>query len=311
VPFCSDPRTEPGACGDSPSGCGAGAGTPSLTGADGFLADTLGIAPDCWKPELCHITNVATAVGTTAGGETVNDDDDACLTILPYKQIGDTVWHDQNDNGVQDAGEPGIPNVKVTLTKPGGGTSTTYTDASGKYLFYDLRHGDYVVTPTMPAGFTKLTTNNAPLPVSLAPCDLVFLDADFGYWKQSCGECVGKVATLTLRYLGTRPDARILVLARDSAFGAGNVAFDGIVQPGGTFSFGPLPSPNGGFDGTLGTEIEVRIVSSAGGADAEYLESVKIHTSCSQPIGPGQIWGSFEIVAGESKLGGALCPIVR
>src|SRR5207244_10801141 len=49
-------------------------------------------------------------------------------------KIGDFVWHDLNNNGIQDAGEPGLQSVVVTLTGPGG-TQTTTTDATGYYEF--------------------------------------------------------------------------------------------------------------------------------------------------------------------------------
>ena len=34
--------------------------------------------------------------------------------------IGNFVWHDMNANGIQDAGEPGIPLVTINLRNPGG-----------------------------------------------------------------------------------------------------------------------------------------------------------------------------------------------
>ncbi|MEI2421217.1 SdrD B-like domain-containing protein, partial [Arthrospira platensis SPKY2] len=33
--------------------------------------------------------------------------------------IGDRVWNDLNNNGIQDAGEPGLPNITVTLFESG------------------------------------------------------------------------------------------------------------------------------------------------------------------------------------------------
>jgi hypothetical protein len=48
--------------------------------------------------------------------------------------IGDFVWRDNNANGVQDAGEPGIGNVLVTLYRDEARTmvlATTRTNASG------------------------------------------------------------------------------------------------------------------------------------------------------------------------------------
>lgn len=69
--------------------------------------------------------------------------------------IGDTVWLDQDGDGVQGTNEPGLPNVGVTLVwfgpdgVKGGGddvTFTTTTDASGHYGFDGLPGGEYSVT---------------------------------------------------------------------------------------------------------------------------------------------------------------------
>ncbi|MBK8472485.1 MAG: carboxypeptidase regulatory-like domain-containing protein [Sphingobacteriales bacterium] len=55
--------------------------------------------------------------------------------------LGDFVWLDNDGDGVQDPGEPGIPGVTVTLTLPDGTTLTTVTDNDGLYLFDGLvRH---------------------------------------------------------------------------------------------------------------------------------------------------------------------------
>jgi hypothetical protein len=108
--------------------------------------------------------------------------------------------------------------------------------------------------------------------------------------QNECGECKGKVNGLELKYNGSTTDATITVLQKD-----GKEVFNGTVQPGDTFSFSGQDK-----QGTLGTEI------------ALYIDSVlntKIHTSCSQPIGPGLISGDFEVIAGTSKDGGELCPV--
>ncbi|MGT2648884.1 accessory Sec-dependent serine-rich glycoprotein adhesin, partial [Streptococcus uberis] len=74
--------------------------------------------------------------------------------------IGDTVWEDTNKDGIQDAGEPGIPGVTVTLTNPDGTTVTTTTDADGYYEFTGLNDGDtYTVTFETPAGYVPTTAN--------------------------------------------------------------------------------------------------------------------------------------------------------
>ncbi|OQW94881.1 MAG: hypothetical protein BWK77_08380, partial [Verrucomicrobia bacterium A1] len=68
-------------------------------------------------------------------------------------QLGDRAWEDLNGNGIQDAGEPGIAGVTVTLYY---GLETwitsTVTDASGYYLFTNLLPGAYYVNFETPAG---------------------------------------------------------------------------------------------------------------------------------------------------------------
>jgi hypothetical protein len=60
--------------------------------------------------------------------------------------LGDFVWNDANRNGIQDAGEIGIPNVVVNLYSCAGVLlSTTATNAAGYYLFSNLIPGDYYV----------------------------------------------------------------------------------------------------------------------------------------------------------------------
>src|SRR5262249_26034395 len=108
-------------------------------------------------------------------------------------KIGDFVWDDTNNNGVQDAGEPGIAGVTVTLTGPGG-TRTTTTDANGKYLFTDLTAGAYTVTVPTPAGYAPATStapgsttandsNGRPASVTLATNSSTDLTIDFGFVK--------------------------------------------------------------------------------------------------------------------------------
>ena len=74
------------------------------------------------------------------------DAGDTCTTVsvaLASSSIGDFVWDDNgggninnNQNGRQDAGEPGIPNIDVLLYNAAGNiVKTTKTDANGKYQF--------------------------------------------------------------------------------------------------------------------------------------------------------------------------------
>ena len=106
------------------------------------------------------------AVGT---GRTVtitlasNDDDpdwDAGLYILPAT-IGDLVWLDADQDGIQDGDEFGIADVAVSLYNSSGTLiATTTTDNMGAYAFNNLVPGDYYLEFTPPAGY-GITTQNA------------------------------------------------------------------------------------------------------------------------------------------------------
>jgi hypothetical protein len=55
----------------------------------------------------------------------------------PPIEIGNRVWRDSNENGIQDAGEPTLPGVVVQLFDASGTTliATATTDANGNYYF--------------------------------------------------------------------------------------------------------------------------------------------------------------------------------
>ncbi len=81
-----------------------------------------------------------------------------CLPNTMTYELGDFVWQDDNRNGVQDPGEPGIAGVEVNLSGNGVNQNAT-TDSSGKYKFYDLDEGVYTLTFTMPSGYTETKKN--------------------------------------------------------------------------------------------------------------------------------------------------------
>ena len=74
--------------------------------------------------------------------------------------LGNLVWNDTNQNGVQDAGEVGVPNVTVNLLDTVGNVlDTTTTDANGLYTFTNLLPGSYVVEFVKP-GSTVFSPQN-------------------------------------------------------------------------------------------------------------------------------------------------------
>ena len=81
--------------------------------------------------------------------------------------VGDYTWMDVNRDGLQDADEPALPGVTVTLTRADGSAVTdasgnpvaaVTTDANGKYVFENLLPGDYKVSFQAPAGYEATTS---------------------------------------------------------------------------------------------------------------------------------------------------------
>jgi hypothetical protein len=124
--------------------------------------------------------------------------DDICITPVGSNgKIGDFVWKDLNGNGVQDANEPGLPGVEVTLTLPNGTTRTTTSDANGFYVFTGLPAGTFTVRFATPTGFTPSPANqggddtkdsdpvNEAVSVTLA-ANQVNLSVDAGFVESIC-----------------------------------------------------------------------------------------------------------------------------
>ncbi|TFW29789.1 SdrD B-like domain-containing protein [Duganella callida] len=149
----------------------------TTTGADGKYSFT--IDPGKYSISVTAPTGM-TATGQHAGADGVDSDINAdgqsdLITLSAgqtngnvdagfYKAatLGDKVWLDSNKNGIQDAGETGVANVKVILLdasgKPTGDVATT--DTNGNYSFTNLKPGTYSVQfdkDSLPANyvFTK------------------------------------------------------------------------------------------------------------------------------------------------------------
>ena len=109
-------------------------------------------------------TGTATSVSLTTDGAS-----DLTLDfgfVLPKVSVGNLVWFDTDRDGVQDASEPGIAGVTLSITKAdgsavtdvfGNAVTTTTTDANGNYLFANLPVGSYKVSVTAPSGYVSTT----------------------------------------------------------------------------------------------------------------------------------------------------------
>ncbi|MBN1977867.1 MAG: hypothetical protein JW918_10730 [Anaerolineae bacterium] len=135
------------------------------------------------------------------GSATLGPDDDTLdfgYQPIGAGSIGDFVWQDDDGDGVQDPGEPGIPGILVTLYEDSNNdgvidsgdavVATVTTDSNGEYLFTGLPAGDYLVDvdttdgdlPTDGSAPYVLSTNNDPHDVALSAGE-EYLDADFGF----------------------------------------------------------------------------------------------------------------------------------
>lgn len=116
-----------------------------------------------------HADNAKVAAVSVASQTPVEDSDPWHATSgpAPKVSVGDFVWFDENKNGLQDDGEPGIEGVTLTLVGPdgkevsdvdGAPVSPVKTDKKGAYTFANLpvlpagKH--YTVKVTDPEGYT-------------------------------------------------------------------------------------------------------------------------------------------------------------
>ena len=186
--------------------------------------------------------NVASV--TLGAGDTNNDVD---FGYRGTGAIGDRVWEDLNGDGVQDAGEPGISGVTVTLRDSNGDVvGTDVTDANGNYGFSNLGADTYTVEvddTTLPAGVAPTfdfdgtgTPNVASVTLGAGDTNN---DVDFGYrgtgaigdrvWEdlngdgvQDAGEPGISGVTVTLR------DSNGDVVGTDVTDANGNYSFENL-----------------------------------------------------------------------------------
>ncbi|MCK5922949.1 MAG: carboxypeptidase regulatory-like domain-containing protein, partial [Methylococcales bacterium] len=103
--------------------------------------------------------------------------------------IGDRIWIDLDGDGIQDADEDPITNVRVVLLDQDGvEIDSTQTVEDGRYLFDELPPGTYSVvvdTSTLPDGLVQTYDEDGTLNDNSGPIDLASGEdhdtADFGY----------------------------------------------------------------------------------------------------------------------------------
>ena len=144
-------------------GFGAPAGTVLVPTTAPTPGGTLSIGNSTLNSDPNPTTGLTTVINSGAPGTAITGVD-AGLQNDPKGALGNFLWNDLNNNGIQDAGEPGIPGVTMKLYDPGpdgvvgGGDdilkATTTTDANGYYVFPSLDPGKYFVQAAPIAGYS-------------------------------------------------------------------------------------------------------------------------------------------------------------
>ncbi len=173
--------------------------------------------------------------------------------------IGNRVWNDANGDGVQDAGEAGIPNVTVTLYNDhdldgiyDNPVGTTTTDASGFYIFDNIVPNAYVLeindttlpanVATTPIGDPDKDADNISEPMMVAPGDVVLL-GDFGYQPTS-GSTISDAVFIDADADGTQDtdEPGIPGVTIQLTNNTGEVIATTITDENGHYIFGGLPA---------------------------------------------------------------------
>ena len=186
--------------------------TGDVTLTDVVVTDAL--APDCDRdsndiPALasmapgdeveyqCTLQNVLNFLNNIADVDALDpneqpvEDSDTSLIIFTsaIAAIGDTVWADEDGDGIEDAGEIGVPNVDVILYECNTPAcddilteiDTETTDGDGHYQFINLPVANYLVEIDLSTVVDGALTTPGTFVVPLADeAATDFQDADFG-----------------------------------------------------------------------------------------------------------------------------------
>ena len=115
-----------------------------------FEGEIVGEADSAADPHV----NTVTVVGVDDDQNEVTDSDDETVDITdkPTGTIGDFVWNDTDEDGIQDDNEVGVEGVLVELVDAGTGEviASQTTGADGAYEFSGIEEGDYFLRFTTP-----------------------------------------------------------------------------------------------------------------------------------------------------------------
>jgi hypothetical protein len=248
-----------------------------------------------------------TACVTLAPGEDERDLDAGL--IPPTAELGDKVWEDLDEDGMQDPNEPGVPNVRVVLYSCAGDSlDQQFTGADGEYLFTNLPAGDYYVA------FRDLPADYSFTAQDMGNDDSNDSDADVNTGETAC-------ITLAPGESNRTPDAGLspdrLRVCEAEEYGPSGFAmiFTNGMYPGGSREY--VFDSNGGefityANGTArltGTVVSKTNNASRFRIDARFINrkdwgqwSALGRQAKGANLGPFQTWEFYEIDSLQSRL---------
>ncbi len=142
-------------------------------------------------------------------GELTGAIEEPCLAPAEIRGV---IWNDANGDGVRDDGEPGLPDVSVTLTDPAGFVLSAASAADGTYLFAMLPTSSYTVavdTTTLSSDFAlTFPTGSDAASVTLDAVQGMTYDADFGFAGAPTASVSGIIWLETTNF-GVRDDGEM------------------------------------------------------------------------------------------------------
>lgn len=239
-------------------------GTTGVPNAGGILPGANDFQPVAAYSALrVEVTLTASVAADAPVGSAVNvsvlNNGFRQTTLATQARIGDYVWEDANNNGVQDSGEAGVAGVTVKLTNASGTLTymTTTTDAAGKYEFANLNAGNYVVEFVKPGDYAFASTGKGGTAT----------DSDASVTTGRSG-----LITLAAGQVNTTIDAGLVKLLKLGDYVWLDADADG-VQDSGEAALGGVnvTLTDIGTDNTIGTTDDVVIGTQVTDAAGKYL----------------------------------------
>jgi hypothetical protein len=201
-----------------------------------------------------NINPAALGVGTfEAVARLTPTDTDECEAVIPFGfeitregcpvKIGNFVWLDEDEDGIQDPNEPGIEGVEVRLSVPDGDDffdiDAVVTDENGEYCFI-ADPGEYKLTFERPIN-TEATirdagsddTRDSDIDPDMLMTDVFTVDdgtVDLSYDAGFVQQCInvtdpGEIALTDMMVCAPGNDPGIIYSVRDASGGVGEIEY--------------------------------------------------------------------------------------